>query len=45
MNALAQAVQLLQYSKPSDSTNPGRTQFTYGVQVTVTSASGTIYRL
>ena len=41
MNALAQAVQLLQYSTPSDSSNPDRTQYTYGVQVTVTSASGT----
>jgi hypothetical protein len=35
MNALAQAVQLLQYSTPSDPTNPSRTQFTYGVQVSV----------
>jgi Tfp pilus assembly protein PilX len=41
MNALAQAVQLLQYSTPSDSSDPERTQYTYGVQVTVTSASGT----
>ncbi len=41
MNALAQAVQLLQYSTPSDSSNPGRTQYTYGVQVSVTSVSGT----
>jgi Tfp pilus assembly protein PilX len=41
MNALAQAVQLLQYSTPSDSSDPGRTQYTYGVQVTVTSVSGT----
>jgi Tfp pilus assembly protein PilX len=41
MNALAQAIQLLQYSTPSDPTNPSRTQFTYGVQVTVTNASGT----
>jgi Tfp pilus assembly protein PilX len=40
MNALAQAIQLLQYSTPSDPTNPSRTQFTYGVQVTVTNASG-----
>ena len=40
MNALAQAVQLLQYSTPSDSSDPGRTQYTYGVQVTVTSVSG-----
>ncbi len=40
MNALAQAVQLLQYSTPSDSSDPERTQYTYGVQVTVTSASG-----
>jgi hypothetical protein len=41
MNALAQAIQLLQYSTPSDSSNPGRTQYTYGIQVTVTSTSGT----
>ncbi len=40
MNALAQAIQLLQYSQPSDSTNPSRTQFTYGVQITITSPSG-----
>jgi hypothetical protein len=37
MNALAQAIQLLQYSAPFDTTNPGRTQFTYGIQVTVTN--------
>jgi hypothetical protein len=41
MNALAQAIQLLQYSSPSDSTNPDRTQFTYGVQVSVSNATGT----
>ncbi len=41
MNALAQAVQLLQYSAPSDPTNPGRTQFTYGVSVTTSSTTGT----
>jgi hypothetical protein len=40
MNALAQAIQLLQYSAPSDSSNPGRTQFTYGVQVSVPNPSG-----
>jgi hypothetical protein len=40
MNALAQAVQLLLYSRPSDSGNPSRSVFTYGVQVSVTSASG-----
>lgn len=39
MNALAQAVQLLQYSTPSDPSNPERTQYTYGVQVTVTSVT------
>lgn len=33
MNALAQAVQLLQYGKPP--TNSGRTQYTYNVTVTV----------
>jgi hypothetical protein len=41
MNALGQAIQLLQYSAPYDLTNPSRTQFTYGVQVTVTSPTGT----
>jgi hypothetical protein len=40
MNALAQAIQLLQYSAPFDTTNPGRTQFTYGIQVTVTNPAG-----
>jgi hypothetical protein len=35
MNALARALQLLQYSKPSDASNPGRTQFTYDVQVSI----------
>jgi hypothetical protein len=40
MNALAQALQLLQYSRPADSSNPGRTQFTYGVALTVTDTSG-----
>ncbi|HZW30352.1 MAG TPA: hypothetical protein VFF52_06555 [Isosphaeraceae bacterium] len=40
MNALAQAIQLLQYSAPADSSNPGRTQFTYGVTVSVASPSG-----
>jgi hypothetical protein len=40
MNVLAQAVQLLQYSKPSNPMNPSRTQFTYGVTVTVPNADG-----
>jgi hypothetical protein len=40
MNALAKALQLLQYSTPSDPTNPDRTQFTYGVTVTVPSTMG-----
>jgi Tfp pilus assembly protein PilX len=40
MNAMAQAVQLLQYSTPSDPSNPSRTQFTYGVTVTVPSTTG-----
>ena len=40
MNALAQAVQLLQYSTPSDPDNPGRTVFTYGVSVPVQNTSG-----
>jgi hypothetical protein len=40
MNALAQALQLLQYSKPSDATNSNRTQFIYGVTVTMLDQSG-----
>jgi Tfp pilus assembly protein PilX len=40
LNALARAIQLLQYSKPADSSNPGRTQFTYGIAVTVVSVGG-----
>jgi hypothetical protein len=40
MNALAQAVQLLQYSMPSDPTNPSRNQFIYGVTVTTQSPAG-----
>jgi Tfp pilus assembly protein PilX len=40
MNALAQAIQLLQYSAPYDSSNPSRTVFTYGVSVSVTNPSG-----
>jgi len=40
MNALGQAIQLLQYSAPYDTTNPNRTQFTYGVQLTVTGPTG-----
>ena len=40
MNALAQAIQLLQYGKPSDPTNSSRTQFTYGVTVTVPNSDG-----
>ena len=40
MNALAQAVQLLQYSTPSDPTNPTRSLFIYGVTVTTTSPTG-----
>jgi hypothetical protein len=35
MNALAQAIQLLQYSAPQDPANPGRTVFTYGAQISV----------
>jgi hypothetical protein len=41
INALAQAIQLLHYSKPSDPTNPNRTQFTYGITVTVPNSDGT----
>jgi hypothetical protein len=40
MNALAQAVQLLQYSMPSDPSNPSRTQFIYGVTVSITDPNG-----
>ncbi len=40
MNALAQAVQLLQYSAPSDPSNPNRALFMYGVSVTTTSPAG-----
>jgi hypothetical protein len=40
MNALGRAIQLLQYSKPSDSKNPGRTVFTYDVSVTLPNTSG-----
>jgi Tfp pilus assembly protein PilX len=40
MTALAQALQLLQYATPRDSTNPSRTHFIYGVSVTTLSTSG-----
>ena len=40
MNAMAQALQLLQYSTPSDSSNPGRTTFVYGVTMTVPATTG-----
>jgi hypothetical protein len=40
MNVLARAIQLLQYSKPSDPNNPGRTVFTYDVSVSVPNTSG-----
>jgi hypothetical protein len=40
MNAMAQALQLLQYSTPSDSSNPSRTLFVYGVTLTVPSTTG-----
>jgi hypothetical protein len=40
MNALGQALQLLQYSTPSDSSNPSRSLFVYGVAVTVQSPGG-----
>ena len=40
MTALAQALQLLQYAAPHDSTNPSRTQFIYGVNVTTLSTTG-----
>jgi Tfp pilus assembly protein PilX len=39
LNALAQALQLLQYGTPSDPTNANRTQFTYGL--TLISDCGT----
>jgi hypothetical protein len=40
MNALAQAVQLLQYSMPSDPNNPNRALFMYGVSVTIQNPAG-----
>ena len=40
MNAMAQALQFLQYSTPSDSSNPGRTLFIYGVTMTVPHTTG-----
>jgi hypothetical protein len=40
MNALALAIQLLQYSTPSDSKNPGRAAFTYDVTVNLPNSSG-----
>jgi Tfp pilus assembly protein PilX len=40
INALAQAVQLLEYGKPSSPGNPSRAQFTYGVTETVPNADG-----
>ena len=40
MNALAQALQLLQYAKPSDSSNPNRAQFIYRVTVTILGPTG-----
>jgi Tfp pilus assembly protein PilX len=40
MNVLAQAIQLLQYAKPSDPSNPNRAQFVYGVTVTMQGPSG-----
>ena len=40
MNALGRAIQLLQYSKPSDPNSPGRTVFTYDVNVTIPNTSG-----
>jgi Tfp pilus assembly protein PilX len=40
MNALAHALQLLQYSRPSDSSNANRSQFIYGVTVTLEGPSG-----
>jgi hypothetical protein len=40
MNALAQALQLLQYGAPSNPNDPGQTVFTYGVTVTLPNTSG-----
>jgi hypothetical protein len=40
MNALAQAIQLLQYATPSDSNSPNRSTFTYGVAMTVQDSTG-----
>ncbi len=40
MNALARALQLLQYSTPRDSNNPSRTVFTYGITLSIQGPSG-----
>lgn len=40
VNALAKAVRLLEYSKPSDPSHPARTHFEYGIQVMVPNALG-----
>jgi Tfp pilus assembly protein PilX len=40
MNALAQAIQLLQYATPYDPSNPNRSLFVYGVTVTIQDPSG-----
>jgi Tfp pilus assembly protein PilX len=40
MNALGQAIQLLQFSAPFDTMNPSRTLFTYGIQLSVTGPTG-----
>lgn len=40
MNALAQAVQLLEYGKPNNPSDPGQTVFTYGVSISTPNTSG-----
>jgi Tfp pilus assembly protein PilX len=40
MNALGQALQLLEYATPSDPSNPNRTQFLYGLAVSVPTTTG-----
>src|SRR5262249_49791357 len=40
MNALAQSIQLLQYAKPTDSSNPNRALFVYVITVTIQGPTG-----
>ena len=42
MNALAQALQLLQYARPADASNPNRALFVYGVTMPIQGPTGVI---